>query len=170
MASKLTEYHDAEDVHVFRWNKHLALVQLSRWCVTLVPTDGAKRRNTPDDCRSGLKSLLESDPSREAAIAFAQLSMWANRRALVSSVGDTQIILNAIYDRQCIRESLQWLYQHRVSGAAGVRLATVATMGGSTRGEETPGHALIMRCGEWTGIVMNCIADAGSDPLFPESP
>jgi hypothetical protein len=173
MRSKLTEYHDAEDASVFRWNERLALVQLSRWCVTLVPAgdEASELNDTLPAYRAGLTQLLEAAHSQHASLSFSELSMWANRRTVADAVGDPQVVLDATYNRAVIRESLQWLYQTRVPATASIDARTVNTTGRSERdGEEKPGRALIMRRGEWVGIVMNCIADAGDDPLFPEAP
>lgn len=165
----LTEYHDAEDPLVFRWNERVAAVQLSRWCVTLVPHDGAKLDDPGSRFRDGLTQLLESEASMRKTISFGELSMWANRRIRTDVLGDPQTVLDAIYNRQVIRESLQWLYQHRVAGDADVYMRTVFTEAGRANGKRCPGRALIMRCNDWTAVVMNCIADAGDDPLFGEA-
>lgn len=187
--NKLVAYHESEHADIHRWNSKLALVKLSGWCITLVPFDGADE-SVPDGdpsefVRSGVSVLLETTQSAMGLIAFGELSKWANRRMserrshrcheidcdhhIDEWRPDFQRVFGHIFNRQVIRESMQWLYQQSVHRDAPVDVRVVPH-GPPTNGKTN--HVLVMRCGEWTAIIMCCSHSTqviSNDPLFPEA-
>jgi hypothetical protein len=194
MPSKLIAYHETSDLtEVYRWSDKLALVKLSGWCMTLVPFAGADEDvpygAVPELVRGGITKFLETTPSAKGLIAFGELSTWANRlmserrfvRCGECSFGecdhrewewkpDFQRVFGHIFDRQVIRDSLQWLYQHATHRDATVEVSVVPH-GGSTHEGHTY-HVLVMRCSGWCAIIMCCVSTTVigvADPLFPEA-
>lgn len=171
----LTEYHDGYDPIVYAWNARTALVQIAGWICTLVPSEGDAGRELSSFQRAAAVPLIEAAPERSATIPLGVLAVWASRRQdtarfdlVYGEVGrDPQLVHGVVFDRVAIRQSLRWLFQHRVAADALVQVETVRVP------DTAEGVCVLrMRCGEWMGIVMCHVPGSrhGDDPLFGEAP
>lgn len=167
----LTEYHDDCDPIVYAWNERTALVQIVGWVYTLVPFEGEAGRELSRFQRAATLPLIEEAPQRSATIRLGELAVWANRRQdtlrfdlVYGEVRrDPQLVHGVVFDRVAIRQSLRWLFQHRVAADALAQVETVRVP------DTADGVCVLrMRCDEWMGIVMCHVPGSrhGDDPLF----
>lgn len=158
---------------VFKWDESRDLTKLSGWCVTISPPSGRVRTmlTLTKATQAGLSALLESNRGSVATSTFGSVLVWAERWDESLGWRDTQRVLDGVYSRGVVRAALQWLRRNRTASDAPVEVRTVPTEGVPVQGgDPKPGHALVMRCGDWAAIVMSCLTKhVGDDPLFPEA-
>jgi hypothetical protein len=174
---QLLEYQDCPSYHnpaVYALNATTALVKLSGFVITFVPlSDGPNDGEQPETYRKYTAEFIETPASREQEISLGELTLWAMRRIPARSVceecdavrrsRDFQRVLGAIFDRCLIRESMQWLFENRITMSTTVRMCLVPTPPEGTR----DWHVLRLHCDKWTAVVMCCKPDSevGTDPL-----
>lgn len=184
MNHPLTRYHDTSKhsyrgyPKIYAWNERTALILLSGFYVTFVPLGDAEHEGEPTEVvRKCMRESLEAEPVKEMRMSLGALTQWALRRGkpCVRDCDECEVVFwpqdfqrvmgEPVFDRLLIRESMQWLYESRVSMHAEVRLQLVK--GPSHASPSSEWHTLVMRSGDWTGIVMCCRADTkvGEDPL-----
>lgn len=150
---------DLDLARVYAWDEQTAMVKLSGFCVTFVPTVGATEEMHPE-MREHATAFLETPAIARHELPLFALSQWALRRRRVAF--DMQRVGGSVYDRKIVRESLQWLHENRVSPTTPVDISWVPAK------YHADFNVLVMRCDHWIGVVM-CCRDGdtvGDDPLL----